>query len=89
MVDFPSVRVSGAVTIARARALYNDGVLRLYGKSGRITELQATQPVLKKGWFRSWYTMTDKGILKLSARCLTCGGWRKVTRAKADELWMM
>jgi len=87
MLDLPSVKVTGAINIARARALYQDGSLRLYNQMGRIRTIVCTEPVPKKGWRSTWSAMTDIGAIVLKSRCSSCGGWRVVTDIPAEELW--
>lgn len=85
MIDLKAVRVSGAVNIAKARVLWKDGTMKVFGKQGMIMVTKATEPQRAKGWLRSWIVDTDRGTLKLSAKC-QCG-WRDVARIPANELW--
>lgn len=87
MIDLPSVRMSGAFNHARARVLWRKGIMRAFDKKGFVFELGASEPQRTKGWLRTWVVRTFHGDIKLKAKCSTCGGWSKITRIPAEELW--
>lgn len=88
MIDLPSVKVSGAFNIARARVLWKEGKLKAFTKDGVVLELVGVnRPTPNKGWRRSWRAETPYGDITMSAKCSTCGGWRRVTQPTAEELW--
>jgi len=87
MIDLPSVKVSGAVSVARARVLWQDGMLRVYTKKGRVEELRSTEPKRMHGMWPRWAAETNRGQVVFSSRCPSCGGWTAVTRINREELW--
>lgn len=87
MIDLKAVKASGAFEIGRARALWEDGTLKLYTKRGMVRQYQASEPVRKTGWRRTWTVVTPQGVIELAGTCMLCGGWRQVTRIPARLLW--
>lgn len=88
MIDLPAVRLSGAIEIARARVLWFAGILRAFTKDGLVFETISDKPVPQRAWLsRQWTVRTIRGDITIKARCPTCGGWRKVTKPTAEELW--
>lgn len=88
MVDLPSVSVKGAIVFARARVLWKDGLLRMFTKEGKVWESISERPTVTLSyWSRQWKAETMRGDILMKTKCSTCGGWRKVTRLSADELW--
>lgn len=87
MIDLPSVHITGAIRFARARVLWHQGLMKLYTKSGKIAEMQSSEPQRLKGWRRVWLAETEHGEIRLSAKCSSCGGWSKVARPDAEALW--
>lgn len=87
-VDLASVRVSGAISLPRARVLWKDGLLRMFTKEGIVWEAPARAPkAVPSRWYKLWHVDTDRGEIVLRNRCSTCGGWRSVTKVPAETLW--
>lgn len=88
MIDFPSVSLSGAISISHARVLFKDGILRAFTKKGLVWEVGATEIAPSpKGWPVRWFATTLRGALVMKPKCETCCGWRKVTSVPAETLW--
>ena len=89
MDNFASVSVRGAFNFARARVLWKDGLLRVFGKDGPVLDILAEKPVKKKGHLLTWSVQTVKGEITLHSKCITCGGreWWRVVFMSSDELW--
>ena len=88
MIDHKAVSISGVKNIARARVLWKDGVLKAYTKNGLVWGVKSEAPTVRKGgWTRHWEANTESGEILMRQRCMTCHGWRKVTKIKAEQLW--
>lgn len=88
MIDFKSMRLSGAVSIGRARVLWHEGELRAYTKDGLVFQATSTAPIVQeKRWRPCYIAQTQKGDVLLKTKCSTCGGWGQVTRVPAETLW--
>ena len=86
MIDIKAAALSGARDIAKARVLYQHGVLRAFDKSGKMVfEAISGEPKPLAGWRRTWTCATSKGTLQIEGKCL-CGFWR-MARRDALELW--
>lgn len=88
MIDFPSVSLSGAIEIARARVLWHEGTLRAYTKNGLVFETLANAPVEEQTrWQKRFVVQSSRGMIVMKPKCSTCGGWKQVTRKAAFALW--
>ena len=87
MRDWLAVQLTGAVRLPKARVLYKDGIIKVFDKSGHVATLTGADPVKRKGWRRSWQTMTDQGLLFMEGKCIACGGWARVAAQSKEVLW--
>ena len=89
MINFASVSIRGAFNFARARVIWHDGLLRVFGKTGPMLDIIADEPRKKPGHVWTWDVHTAKGDIVLRNKCITCGGreWWRVVLAPTDELW--
>ncbi len=89
MRNFRSVSIRGAFNISRARVLWHDGLLRVYGVDGLVIEEVSNEPQVKKGYLKSWVAETSRGTITIRNKCITCGGrkWWRVLHKPANELW--
>ena len=86
MIDLRGAALSGARNIAKARVLYQHGILRAFDKAGKMVyEAIATEPKPLAGWRRTWTCETMRGTLRIEGKCL-CGWWRLLRRSPED-LW--
>jgi hypothetical protein len=89
MIDLRTVSISGAFNYSRARVLWKDGMLKVFGVDGMMLELISEKPVRNRGRLNSWRIKTGKGDIMTRGKCMTCGGrkwWRIIYMAK-NELW--
>ena len=91
MDNFSSVSIRGAFNFARARVLYRDGLLKVFGKDGPLLEVMSFKPTKRPGHVWVWDATTAKGQIEIRNKCITCGGraWGKVVFMPADQLWSM
>lgn len=91
MVNFPSVSIRGAFEFGRARALWKDGLLRVFGFDGLLLETIAERPVKKAGYLLAWDVRTARGDITIRSKCITCGGrkWWRIVFMPSDELWSL
>lgn len=88
MKDFSTVTISGAFKLPKCRAIWKDGLIRMYDKTGRkIMEAPASKPTRIARFRNAWESATDSGIIQLRSKCMTCGGWWAAARQKAEVLW--
>ncbi len=89
ILNFRSVSVRGAFNFSRARVLWYDGLLRVYGLDGLVLEEVSNEPQAKRGYLKSWVVKTSRGIVTLRNKCMACGGmkWRRVYNLSNIELW--
>ena len=89
MIDLKSVSISGVFNFARARVLWNDGMLKVFGLDGSLLEIMSEQPVRKKGYLMAWGAKTGKGDIIMRNKCMTCGGrkWWRIIYMRKNELW--
>ncbi len=89
MLNFRSVSIKGAVNLARARVLWQDGSLKVFNALGLVLSTRSKEPTRSKGRIRAWDVDTDMGHLVMRGKCTTCGGrkWRRVTYMNDEELW--
>jgi hypothetical protein len=89
MIDRRHVSIRGSFSYARARVLWENGILRIYGPGGIMLEVQSQIPVKKVGYLRAWDIATAKGTIVARGKCMTCGGrkWWKITSMPKDKLW--
>jgi hypothetical protein len=95
VIDFATVSLQGepgipAFNSARARVIWNDGLLRVFTVTGLVLELKTSEPVRLKGLLRSWLVESDVGSIVMRAKCMTCGGppWWRLLRIPMEELWV-
>lgn len=89
MIDFKSVSIRGVFNAARARVLWKDGVMRVWGVKGFLFEVPASEPRRVPGHLGRWDSETERGPIQLRFKCLGCGGrkWWSFMRIDQDELW--
>jgi len=89
MINFRSVSIKGAFNHARARVIWNNGVLKVFTINGMILSIGAQRPQVKRGFIRTWDVETAKGNITMRAKCMTCGGrkWWPVYYASDTDLW--
>ncbi len=91
MINFNSVSIRGVFNYARARVIWNDGLLRVFGKDGPMLDIMADKPRKKPGHILTWVVKTAKGDITLRNKCITCGGrrWWRIVNVSNDELWRL
>lgn len=89
MIDMRSVSLSGALASARARVIWDDGLLKIWNRDGFVTALKAEKPVKIRGYLARWDTKTERGNLEIRGKCLGCGGrkWWKFMTVSTETLW--
>lgn len=89
MIDLKSVSVRGAFNYGRARVLWKDGMLKVFGVDGVLLEIMSEKPVRKKGHLMAWDAKTGKGSITLRGKCMTCGSrkWWPIYYKSKHELW--
>jgi hypothetical protein len=89
MQNYRSVSIKGVFSAARARVLWYDGTLKVFGVNGLVHEIAADEPQRKPRHVRVWDVKTARGDIVMRGKCMTCGGtaWLGVMRIPADELW--
>ena len=89
MIDLKSVSIRGAFNYARARVLWKDGILKVFGVDGLMLEIISEQPAKRQGHIMSWDAKTGKGDINIRGKCITCGGrkWWRVIYLPKRELW--
>jgi hypothetical protein len=89
LVNFTSVTVKGALNFGRARALWKDGMLRIFGVDGLLVETNSERPTRRPGHLLTWDAKTARGDITLRTKCITCGGrrWWRIVAMSPEELW--
>ena len=89
MQNYRSVSIKGAFSAGRARVLWYDGTLKVFGAAGLVLETVADPPRRRPGHVRVWDVRTARGNVEMRGKCMTCGGrpWLAVMAIPADELW--
>lgn len=87
MLDFKAVIITGAIKSGKVRALWRDGILKLFNEKGKTMQVQSSQPTRRKFWRSTWDADTERGPVTLSVKCMTCGGWWRVAMQDAETLW--
>jgi len=89
MKNFRSVLLRGAFNTSRARAIWYDGLLKVFDTHGLMWSAPSKEPQRRPGHIRVWDAETTEGNIVMRGKCLTCGGsqWRRVTSAPAQTLW--
>lgn len=88
MFDLRAAKLIGPVNIARVRVLIQYGILRAFDINGsKVFESFSTEPKRRSGWRGHWVCKTKKGDLTMVQRCMTCGGWWRVAKRRAIDLW--
>ncbi len=89
IVDFRSVSLSGAISMARARLLHQDGFVRLYDATGFYKELISDPPARVPGFIRNWDVNTEIGTIRVKPKCIACGGksWIKFASLPTEYVW--
>jgi hypothetical protein len=89
MDNYSSVKISGAVEMGRARVLWDDGTLKIFGPDGLAVTTPAERPRKRPGHILVWDVETELGDITLRNKCITCGGrkWWHVVFTPADKLW--
>lgn len=89
MIDLKTVSIRGTFNYGRARVLWKDGLLKVFGVNGLMLEIMSERPIRKARHMMTWDAKTRKGTVTMRGKCMTCGGrkwWRIVYMAK-EELW--
>jgi hypothetical protein len=89
MIDLKTVSVSGAFSYGRARVLWKNGMLKVFGVDGVLLEIVSESPARKPGHWNTWIARTGKGNITLRGKCMTCGGrkWWRIIYMPKNELW--
>lgn len=88
MIDFKAMRLSGAISISRARVLWHEGLMRAYTKEGLVWVAESKAPILhERRWRPHYVAQTVSGDVILKTKCITCGGWGRVAKIPAEQLW--
>jgi hypothetical protein len=89
MDNFTTVKISGAVTVGRARALWESGILKVFGPDGLLYELISERPKKRPGHIWVWDARTGIGDITMRQKCITCGGrkWYRVAFMPDQKLW--
>jgi hypothetical protein len=85
--NWPAVELTGAISASKARVIYHEGTLKAFGKRGLIDTLASEPPKRRRGWLRTWQAQTERGVLNMRGKCMTCGGWLRVLTRPSEELW--
>lgn len=86
VIDYPAVKITGALSFAKVRAIWHGGLLRLFDSFGLVVEVETEQPQSSFGWLsRKWTAQTPKGKILMSSVC-RCG-FHAVAKIPAEELW--
>lgn len=87
--NYRSVSIKGAFAFSRARVLWYDGVLKVFGTAGLVLETEADEPQRKPRHVRVWTVKTARGDIVMRGKCMTCGGrkWLDVISVSSHELW--
>ena len=89
MINYRSVSIKGAFNVGRARALWHNGVLKVFDMTGFVLAIAAEKPARNKGLLRAWDVKTEKGDIIMRGKCMTCGGkqWWRIMYIPEGELW--
>ena len=89
IINYPSVSIKGAFNYSRARVLWKDGLLKVFGLDGPVLEVVSDRPVKKRGYLMAWDISTGKGKVIMRGKCITCGGkkWWRIIYMSRFDLW--